>query len=573
MRWAWSSVLFVGVLVGCQSKSPPTVAVTVAEGPTGPEWFVDVSARLGIDTRLQAGSTGTYFMPQVMGSGLGVFDADGDDRLDLLVLNNTDPQGKVTHRFFRQQADGRFRDATVGSGFDFAGYGMGVAAGDIDNDGAVDVYISQYGGGRLLRNRGKGTFENVTASAGVASLLWSTSCCFMDENRDGWLDLVVVNYVDYNPSHACIEGNGKGDYCHPNQFSGTALRFYRNRGCDAKGAWLGFEDRTLAAGFAKARSNGLGVTSVDGNGDGWPDLFVANDAQANHLWINQQDGTFRDEAELRNVAFNSLGNPAANMGIAVGDLRGTGRFDLFVTHLSEEVHTLWHQHQAGLFRDATASSGLANTAWRGTGFGTVALDFNHDGLLDLAVANGRVSRRREKPTHAIPEALPTFWHDYAERNQLFAGEPKGRFRDVSRDTPNFASPAGVYRGLAWGDLDCDGRLELILTQIEGPVRILQSQPPPEHHWLSVQVVDPRWKRDAYGAIVRVVTDAQAWIGQCNPGQSYCSSGDPRVHFGLGQQQRYTAIDVEWPDGSKERFPGGPVDRRVRLLRGEGKKAP
>jgi hypothetical protein len=317
----------------------------------------------------------------------------------------------------------------------------------------------------------------------------------------------------------------------------------------------------------------LGLACADFNGDGWPDLFIANDARANHLWINQQNGTFVDEAGLRNIAFLGSGNPAANMGVALGDMRKQGRFDVFVTHLSEELHTFWQHNEGGQFRDATAAVGLANPKWRGTGFGTMAIDFNNDGHLDLAVANGRVSRRHEANRLSIPKDLPTFWHDYAERNQLFANDGKGRFTDISVNSPAFTGMPGIYRGLAWGDVNNDGAVDLVLTQIEGPVRIFKNVAPERGHWLLVQTYDPALKRDAYGALVKIIADGQSWLGVCNPGLSYCSSGDPRVHFGLGNVTTIKEIQVQWPDGSKEMFAGGAVDRLLVLKRGEGKKAP
>jgi enediyne biosynthesis protein E4 len=446
-----------------------------------------------------------------------------------------------------------------------------VAVGDMDNDGRVDVYVSQYGGGRLFRNKGDGTFEDVTAAAGVALPTWGTSTTFLDYDRDGWLDLVVVNYVDYDPSRPCGEASGRADFCHPSAFAGTAARLFHNRGRGPDGTWAGFEDVTARAGLAGARSSGLGVACADFDGDGWVDIFVANDAQPNHLWINRHDGTFADEAKLRGVAYNALGNVEANMGVAVADLAGAGRLDLFVTHLSEELHTLWRQDVPGQFRDLTAAAGLANPRWRGTGFGTVAIDFDHDGNLDLAVANGRVMGARSPARDRPPDDLPEFWRPYAERNQLFAGLGGGKFQDVSENNPAFAGVPGVYRGLAWGDLDGDGAVDLVVAAIEGPARVFRNVAPKRGHWLGVRAFDPALKRDAYGAVVTVSAGGRRWVGMCNPGQSYCSSGDPRAHFGLGPAAAVDEIRIAWPDGSREVFPGGPADRYVTLNRGQGRR--
>jgi hypothetical protein len=286
--------------------------------------------------------------------------------------------------------------------------------------------------------------------------------------------------------------------------------------------------------------------------------------------MNRKNGTFTDEAVIRGVAVNAAGNPEANMGVAAADLFGVGRFDVFITHLAEERHTLWRQDVPGHFRDMTATAGFANTHWRGTGFGTVAADFNHDGFMDLAVANGRVMRAR-LPGNASPSgSLPAFWRPYAERNQLFAGTSEGRFRDVSQDSPMLTNPPGVYRGMAWGDLNGDGGVDLVVTSIDGPIKILRNVAAKHGHWVGVRAIDPQFKRDAMGAVVTVTADGKPRVGMVCPGQSYCSSGDPRVHFGLGDSDHVDSIRVAWPDGSIERFAGGAADRYVTLKRREGK---
>jgi hypothetical protein len=573
VRFARMAVLFTAALsAACTSSSAPSPA-TSPEVPAGPEWFRDVTAEVGLDCRQHAGATGAYFMPQVMGSGLGLIDVEGDGRFDLIVLNNAGPDSGITHRLFRQGADGRFRDATKGSGLDVAGYGMGVAVGDVDNDGWPDAYISQYGGGRLFRNRGDGTFEDRTTAAGVANPRWGTSCSFLDHNRDGWLDLIVVCYVDYNPSHNCTSPGGLLDYCHPNQFPGSEARLYQNRGRSADGVWQGFEDATSRSGLASKPSNGLGVLCADFDGDGWVDIFAANDARANHLWINRRNGTFEEEGLPRGVAFNGAGNAQANMGVVYHDLDGDGRPDVFVTHLAEELHTLWQQIGPGRFTDATARTGLGNPLWRGTGFGVVAADFDLDGHVDLAVANGRVSRSRLPNLPGLRSDLPEFWHSYAERNQLFASTGTGSFRDVSRDAASFTQPPAVSRGLAWTDLDGDGAVDLIATSIEGPVRVFRNVAPKKGRWLIVRAFDPERKRDAPGAEVRVRAGTKTWAALASPGLSYCTSGDPRAFFGLGAVDRIEEIVVRWPEGTQESFPGGAPDRVVTVNRGQGRAVP
>jgi hypothetical protein len=534
--------------------------------PDDPVWFRDETDKVGLDFRHEPGPTGRYFMPQIMGSGGALLDFDNDGLFDLYFVQNGGPDSGARNRLFHQRKDGTFEDVSAGSGLDIAGHGMGVAVGDMDNDGWVDVYVSQYGGGLLFRNRGDGRFEDVTRSAGVELLSWGTSCAFFDYDRDGWLDLIVINYVDYDPSRGCRPANGKPDYCHPLTFSGSDARLFRNRGRDKQGRWLGFEDVTVSAGVAK-RGPGLGVLCADFNGDGWPDILAANDAAANHLWINQKNGTFADEAVLRGVAFNGLGNAQSNMGVTVGDVAGEGRLDLLITHLTQETHTLWRQTQTGLFQDRTAVAGLATPHWRGTGFGTILTDFDLDGAPDIAVVNGRVSRGAQ----AQVDELPSFWRRYAERNQLFANDGSGAFRDISRGNTAFCGSFAVSRGLIWGDFDNDGRVDLVTTAVAGPARFYRNVAARRGHWLMVRARDPALKRDAYGAVVTVRAGARCWVGLINPGQSYLSSGDPRAHFGLGSSDRVDEIRVDWPDGSAELFDGGAVDRIVKLNRGEGRR--
>jgi hypothetical protein len=564
--WLLGAALSATLLGGCRRDAAPATEETSA-----PPWFDDVTAAVSLDFTHDAGPTGRYFMPQVMGSGAAFLDVDGDGRLDLLLLNNAGPSSTARHRLYRQRPDGTFADTGAAAGL-AAGWGMGFAVGDFDNDGHVDVYVSQYGGGRLYRNRGTAPdgrwlgFEDVTRPAGVEQPRWGTSCAFFDYDRDGWLDLVVVNYLDYDPSVTCGEVSGRHDFCHPSRFPGVAARLFRNRGKGPDGRWLGFEDVTLAAGLA-APGPGLGVVCADFNGDGWPDIFVANDAQPNHLWINQKNGTFKEEAVRRGIATNVLGVAQANMGIARGDVHGDGLACVVVTHLTEESHTLWRQGPAGLFRDGTAQAGLASPAWRGTGFGTVLVDFDHDGWLDLAIVNGRVARG--KPADA--PGLPEFWRPYAERNQLFLNQGQGRFRDVSGANPAFCGTPAVCRALAWGDFDNDGAVDLLVTSVAGPARLYRNVAAKRGRWLGVRALDPRWRRDAYGAWVSVRSGTKRFSGEVCPGQSYLSSGDPRVHFGLGPIEGIDELRVDWPDGLAETFPPGRLDRYVTLVRGQGKK--
>lgn len=577
VRWAGLAVYVLVaagsfLVLGCRPSPSPATSDLDKSGPTDPVWFRDDTAQVGLGFRHQAGPIGgAYFMPQIMGSGAGLLlDYEHDDRLYLYLVQNAGPHSSARNQLFRWR-DGHFENVSAGSGLDITGYGMGVAVGDFDNDGHPDVYVSQYGGGRLFHNRGDDTFEDVTRSAGVALPGWGASCCFVDYDRDGWLDLVVVHYLDYDSTQYCGPPDGKRDYCHPSTFPGQAARLFHNRGRDARGRWLGFEDVTEKAGLGQQRMPGLGVLCADLSGDGWTDILAANDAQANTLWVNRHDGTFAEEAAIHGVAFGVMGVPQSNMGVTLGDVDGDGRLDLFITHLTEETHTLWRQTSKGLYQDQTVRAGLAATAWRSTGFGTILADFDLDGSPDIAVASGRVSRTRsERP--ATPDLEP-YWRDYAERNQLFMNNGHGNFSDISPGNLAFCGTPAVSRGLVWADFSSNGRIDLVTTTVAGPAHFYRNIAPLRGHWLSVRTVLPRLRRDAYGAVVTVYAGARRWVGVANPGQSYLSSGDPRAHFGLGNANHVDRIRVDWPDGASEMFSGTPADRGIRLERGQGKRVP
>ncbi|HTU89467.1 MAG TPA: CRTAC1 family protein [Gemmataceae bacterium] len=551
----------LGSHVGCQK----TISTPASDEPEEPAWFRDDTAASGLDFVHDAGPTGTYFLPQIIGSGAALIDFDNDGMFDLYLLTNGGPRSASTNRLFKQLPGGRFQDVSKGSGLDFAGHNMGVAVGDIDNDGRPDVLVTQYGGLKLFHNKGEGVFADITAQAGVESLRWGASAAFFDYDRDGWLDLVVVNYLNYDPSRPCSNGRGERDYCAPNVFDGTVTKLFRNRGRGADGT-VRFENVTAASGLARVVGPGLGVVCADFDGDGWPDILVANDGKPSHLWINQKNGTFKEEAMLRGLAFNNMGQAQAGMGIALGDVDGDGLFDIFVTHLTDETNTLWRQGPHGLFRDQTRFAELAETQTRGTGFGTILADFDCDGLLDLAVVNGRVA-----DGSPVNEAvLGPYWSHFAERNHVWAGEAKGRFRDRSGSDRAFCGPGAVSRALVCGDLDNDGGLDLIVTTVAGPARLFRNVAPQRGHWLSVRALDPALRRDAYGAAVTVRAGQRRWVRWLNPGQSYLGSNDPRAHFGLGAIERIDAIDINWPDGTRERFDGRPADQAIVLSRGQGR---
>jgi hypothetical protein len=540
--------------------------------PEPQPWFVEVAEQVGLNFRHQVGGppVESYFLPHLMGSGAALFDFDNDGLLDIYLIQNGGPGSAATNRLFRQEKDGHFTDVSKGSGLDIAGHGMGVAIGDVNNDGWPDVLVTEYGGVRLFLNKGNGTFTEVTKEAGLDNPHWAIAAAFVDYDRNGWLDLVVVNYLDYDPTRSCAAGVQPPDYCSAREFSGAVTRLFRNRGRigPVGKSTVRFDDVTLASGLGTRRTAGLSVVCADFDGDGWPDLFVTNDAGPNRLWINQRDGTFREQAVLRGVAYNSAGAVRGNKSAVFGDLEGDSLFDLFVTQASDMTSTIWKQAPRGLFQDQTIATGLQATFWRGTGFGTVVGDFDRDGNLDLAQVNGRVSRNWGK----APVSGAAFWDSYKERGQLFSNGGGGRFRDISPSNAPFCGSAEVARGLACGTFNGGGALDLLVTSVAGRARLYRNAVADSGQWLIIRAIDPALGgRDAYGAEIRLRGEGRQWVRWINPASSYLCSNDPRAHFGLGKVRRVERILVVWPDGVSEAFPPQDTNQVLVLKKGTGVK--
>ena len=454
------------------------------------------------------GPSGGYRMPEIMGSGCALFDFDNDGRLDVYLVQNGGPGGP-RNQLLHQETDGTFKNVSVGSGVDVAGWGMGVAVADVNNDGYPDLLLTEYGRLRLFLNHGDGTFQDVTVEAGLEGadssegaigpphadstrgpLPWYTSAAFFDYDRDGWLDLVVTQYVAYDPGRVCTDEHGRLDYCGPSLFPGLVTRIFYNLGTSRHStskasAIPHFEDVTARSGLSAAPGPGLGVICRDFDGDGWPDILVANDGKPNQLWINRHDATFVDEAASRGLSASALGQVQANMGIAVGDVNGDGRFDVFIPHLTEEPGALWMQTRRGFFAESAAARGLASRG--ATGFGAVLADFTNTGSLGLAVANGRVVRPAPSATFdTASTSLAPYWRPYAERNALFANDGTGHFHDLSSSNPDFCAIPNVGRALAQGDIDNDGGVDLLLTTAGGEARLLRNVAAGRGHWLLVR---------------------------------------------------------------------------------------
>ena len=557
-----SAILAGWVVLGAAQSPAPALSL-----------FVEAAAPAGLAFTHVSGASGQYYMAEQMGAGVALFDYDGDEDLDVFLVQGgpLEPGGKIgsahpTSRLFRNDlkvaGDGRrvlhFTDVTEQAGVGLRAHGMGAVVGDYDNDGDVDLLVTSFGPETLYRNNGNGTFTDVTKQAGVSDPLWSASGAFVDYDRDGDLDLFVTNYLDFTlaDNKRCNDALGARDYCSPRAYRPVPDRLYRNEGGGP------FIDATETAGISRADGAGLGVATGDYNGDGWLDLYVANDATPNQLWINQRNGTFKDDGLLSGSALNAAGNPEGSMGIASGDFDLDGDEDLFITNIVGETFAMYVNDGRGSFDDARSRVGLAAPTAAFTGFGTDWFDYDNDGWLDLFIANGAVNIVEKQRGEKFP---------FRMRNQLFRNTGAGRFEETSKAGGPAFDRAEIGRGAAFGDIDNDGDVDVVVTNNNGPVRLLLNQAGTRHHWLQVRLQQAQGNRFGFGAWIGVERAGRPTLWRrVRTDGSYLSAGDARVHVGLGTSSQVAAVSVLWPDGVRERWTDVQVDRVVTLRRGTGK---
>lgn len=523
--------------------------------------FRDVTEEMGLDFRHVNGFSAERRLVETVGSGGALFDYDNDGDLDVyLVQGNSLENVRVdvrglssstpTNRLYRND-NGTFTDVTETAKVGDTGYGLGAVAADYDGDGHRDIYVTNLGANVLYRNNGDGTFTDVTAQANVGCPLLSASAAFADIDRDGDLELYVCNYVEYalETDIPCYYQKTVRIYCGPNEYHGIADVLYRNNGDGT------FTDITKSAGVYEPTTRGLGVVFTDVNGDGWPDIYVANDMSPNTLFMNQGDGTFREEGVLRGVAYNGDGIANGSMGIDAGDYDNDGDIDLWVTNFSLEANCLMQNDGDGYFDDVTFDTGLADASFYSLGFGTRFIDFDNDGWLDLLVGNGHIWDNVKQIDAKM---------SYAQPVQLFHNQ-RGTFTEVTT-AAGLNKTHYVVRGMLFGDIDNDGDTDVVLCQSNRPAVLLRNEIGNKNAWLTVKLVCPAGNMDAIGAQVQLETTNLTLLREVICGASYLSGNDTRISFGLGDTSRVERLQIRWPDGTIQHFDELPTRQIITLTR-------
>jgi hypothetical protein len=521
--------------------------------------FSDVTGQAGIRFTHNSGRAGKKFLPETLGAGCAFFDADGDGWPDILLLNGKDwsPRGrKSLSALYRNNHNGTFTNIIAGSGLDVEMYAMGVAIGDFDNDGRDDVYITALDGDHLFHNEGGGKFRDVTAASGIHNANFGTSAAWLDYDRDGKLDLFVANYVQWTPAGDlwCSLDGATKSYCTPESYKGTSCKLYHNLDGGK------FEDVSQKAGIAEPTSKSLGVTVFDYNSDGWPDIFVANDTQPNKLYRNNKNGTFTEEGMAAGVAFGEDGVARGAMGTDAGDYDRSGRAHLLVGNFSNQMLGLYHNEGTGLFVDEAPSSTVGRASLLTLAFGVFFFDYDLDGYPDIFAANGHIEEEigRVQPKVQYKEA-PLLFHNLGKR----------RFENVSAAMGQAFNRAIVARGAAYADIDHDGDLDILISTNHGPAYLFRNDGGNRNKWLTVRLVGTKSNRDGIGAVVRVESASGKQWSTVHSGGSYCSQSDLALTFGLGKDAAVTALEIEWPSGTKQRLANIAADQFVTVEEDKG----
>jgi hypothetical protein len=519
-----------------------SIAATIVAHAGGPAiTFTDVTAAAGIHFTHNSGRAGKKYLPETLGSGGAFIDVDGDGWQDIFLVNSKDwtPRGRrSTGALYRNTGKGTFADITAGSGLDVEMYGIGVAVGDYDNDGRDDLYVTALEGDRLFHNEGSGKFKDVTRVAGIVNASFGTSAAWVDYDKDGLLDLFVANYVQWTAQSdlwCSLDGVSKS-YCTPESYKGTSSRLWHNVG-NGK-----FEDVSRKAGVGDPTSKSLGVTVLDYNGDGWPDLFIANDTQPNKLYRNNKNGTFTETGIGAGVAFSEDGVARGAMGADSADYDRSGRPHLLVGNFSNQMLGLYHNEGTGLFVDEAPKSTVGRASLLSLAFGVFFFDYDLDGLPDILAANGHIEEE-------IARVQPRI--QYRESPLLFRNEGQKRFANATATVgPAFARPI-VARGAAHADIDHDGDPDVLLTTNNGPAYLLRNDGGSTNNWITIRTRGVKSNRDGIGAVIRIASAAGKQWNVVRSGSSYASQSELPVTFGLGADTRVTSIDVEWPSGQKD----------------------
>jgi enediyne biosynthesis protein E4 len=542
------------------ARTIPT-PLSVQTSPSPRFRLVDVTAKAGLDFRHNNGAYGGKLLPETLGSGCAFLDYDGDGWQDILLVNGTDWPGharqRSTLRLYRNNRDGTFTDVTRRAGLDVEIYGMGVAVGDWNNDGFQDLLVTCVGQNRLFRNTGKGTFVDVTRTSGLGGrTAFSTSALWFDFNRDGLLDLFICNYVKWSAEHdvfCSLDGKQKS-YCTPEAYRGDTCWLFRNRGDGT------FEDVTATSGVFDTSSKSLGVAMLDFDQDGWPDLFVANDTQPNKLYRNQRDSTFKEVAVDAGAAFSKEGRARAGMGVDAADFDNSGRPGLAITNFDNEMIGLYRQVNPGTFDDVAMAAGVGAPSRSTLGFGCAFADMDLDGSLDLVVCNGHI----EETVRNIRGNV-----GYAQPPQLFQNRGNGTFVDVaSAAGKEFAQPR-VGRGLAFGDVDHDGDLDLLVTTNGGPALLFRNDQLAGHRSIRFRLIGTKSNRDGIGASIQIFHGGSSQTRLVKSGSSYLSQSELPVTFGVGTRDRIDRVVVNWPSGRTEEFKNLATGRSYECVEGKG----